>query len=815
LNREKDAAPVYSPEKKSAQQQTDTAAINPPAAPSPRDEIVRLTCANCRKKYKTHRSKIPAGAAAFSCKACGHPIGLPQAPAVKADSDHSRLIEPDPATPMPAWHQLPEEPAPVYRTRKKKWLYAAAAGVSLALILAMASSLNIIKVNRLDELRFGPTAKKAAEAEFLNKEPVFAGSTELAPSPGTVETRYVADPHYTAAVDVDQLKAKIPGIVRESLFPGDYRDLGDAPRMTLDLDTVDIPNIELAELTYTVSSIQSPDGKDVLRVEESKLKPKIQPGSLFPGNIALNIKDGTPPEALAKALINFNLTLPVALEIIEFAVGDPPGSVKTTAGIQVTLERLEKDVARINANGAKSMRFIAYDQSGKALAARESMSASNAVSIRFYGVISTLKVVAVRKILEFPFEVEVDLNAGKAMVLAREPEIPSRVRFNPHPIINYLDFAVEDLDHLNVTWNEGQEGSWNDNLSIALPRGPFSGHAAWEVHFFGNSQPLLLAGNAVQGLQDVSFTLDKGMLKQANAAFGCVQLNLRTGISHLVFVKKDNNKTDEQRLPSGKKVAVSFNKNEIAYDAGKADVIQTVAYDARGKRLKQDQYTRNKGGKRMIYFWGVPVKFEFDVAANTISKQISFDLQKRPVDVSAYLAYRRSVENQREVVNILKSIDRARRGDRSYYGDDLAGLYYLHDQKNNAPQMLVSQAIAHSDPAGQQRFGYQAAPYKGYYFTVLSGVESSGVNRDYNRRSKKSRFTWQKGTITTRSFTRHPDLVAIPADESKPTFFLQWGQVFMKPLNGEKLTHLPDGYFNKGWVEAKFIEREDVEGVTD
>ena len=129
--------------------------------------------------------------------------------------------------------------------------------------------------------------------------------------------------------------------------------------------------------------------------------------------------------------------------------------------------------------------------------------------------------------------------------------------------------------------------------------------------------------------------------------------------------------------------------------------------------------------------------------------------------------------------------------------------------------MLVSQAIAHSDPAGQQRFGYQAAPYKGYYFTVLSGVESSGVNRDYNRRSKKSRFTWQKGTITTRSFTRHPDLVAIPADESKPTFFLQWGQVFMKPLNGEKLTHLPDGYFNKGWVEAKFIEREDVEGVTD
>jgi hypothetical protein len=811
LNQERDAAPVHSLKKKS----TSQSSINPLAAPSPPDEIVRLACTNCGKKYKTHRSKIPTGAAAFNCKACGHPIRLPQAPAVKSVSDHSRPKEPRPETPPPTWDQLPEGPPPVHRTRKKKWLYTAAAGVLLAVFLATGASLNIIKMDRLNELLFGPAAKKPATTEFLDKKPFLAESMQPAPSPATVETRYVTEPHNTAAVDVDQLKAKIPAIVRDSLFPGHYWEMGSAPQMTLDMDTLDIPNADLAELTYAVSSIQSPDGKDVLRVEESKLKPKLQPGSLFPGNIALNIKEGTPPEALAKALINFNLTVPVSLEIFDYAKEDSKGSVKTAAGIQVTLDRLEKDAARISAEGAKSLRLIAYDQSGKALATRESMSASNTVSTRFYGIISALKVVAARKILEFPFEVEVDLNAGKELVLSREPEIPSRVRFNPYPIINYLDFAAEDLANLNVTWNEGQEGSWNDNLSIALPRGPFSGHATWEVHFFGSNQPLMLAGNAAQGLRDVSFTLDKGKLKQANSAFGYVQLNLQTGISRLVFVKNDNNKIDEQRLPSGEKVSISFNKNEITYSAGKADVIQTVAYDARGKRLKQDQYTRNRDGKRMIYFWGVPVKFEIDVAAKTISKLISFDIKKRPVDATAFQAYKQTIENQREVVNILKSIDRTRRGDRSYYGDDLAGLYYLYDPKKNAPLMLVSQAIAHSDPAGQERFGYQAVPYKGYYFTVLSGVESNGVNKDYNRRSKKSRFTWQKGTITTRSLTRHPDLAAIPADASKPTFFLQWGQVFMKTLNGEKLTHLPDGYYNKGWVEAQFIARKEAEGAMD
>ncbi len=119
---------------------------------------------------------------------------------------------------------------------------------------------------------------------------------------------------------------------------------------------------------------------------------------------------------------------------------------------------------------------------------------------------------------------------------------------------------------------------------------------------------------------------------------------------------------------------------------------------------------------------------------------------------------------------------------------------------------LIGPEIAHSDPAGQKRFGYKVKPYKGYFFTVLFGVETNGVKNGYKRRSKKSNFSWQNGTIITAALTRHPDLVAVPVDQNQPTFFLQWGQVFMKPLNGERLEYLPDGYYNKGWEEAKFID---------
>jgi predicted Zn finger-like uncharacterized protein len=634
---------------------------------------------------------------------------------------------------------------------------------------------------------------------------LFAGSMDLPPAPGKVQTRYATEPNFVVHVNPDQLKKTIPQLIKDSLFPGHYWNREDTPRMTLDLDPIDLPNTKLAEMTYEVKSIRSPDGRDIMGVEESKIKSRIQLGNLYPGNISLNIKAGTPPDDLAKASIFFDLTVPVALEVLGFDAEDQPGSVKEAAGIRVTLVRLEKDVAQVSGSGGKSMQLIAYDHTGKALASRESMSTPSSISTRFEGIISSLKVVVTRNILESSFEIEVDLNQGKELVLSHEPEVPERKRFNLHPIPVYANFTADDLKNLSVVWTEGQERSWTDSLSIKLPQGPFSGYAVWEVHFFGPDKPRLFNGSAAQSTREFSFTLEKDKLKQANAAFGKVHLNLHTDISRLVFAPKNGSNPAPQVL-SGNTVSVEFNKNEITYSAGQADVIQTVAYDARGKRLKQDQYTRNNGGKRAIYFWGVPAKFEMDVAVNTLEEVIPFEIRQRPLDEKAYQAFKRTIKNHREVVKTIKTIDRARRKDRSYYGDDLAGLFYLYAGNQKKPQNLITQEIAHSDPAGQERFGYKVRPYKGYYFTVLSGVEKSGVKKDYNRRSKKSRYTWQKGTITTTSLTRHPDLVAIPEDKSQPTFFLQWGQVYMKPLSGEELRYLPDGYYNKGWVEARYID---------
>ena len=325
-----------------------------------------------------------------------------------------------------------------------------------------------------------------------------------------METRYAPEPNFVTTVDTDQLKTKIPQLIKDSLFPSQYWDRADNPQMTLNLDTIDLPNAALAEMTYEVKSIQSPDGREVLRVEESKFKPRVQPGSLYPGNIYLNVKARTPPDDLAKASIYFDLTVPVALEVFAFTAGDQPGSAKEASGIRVTLGRLEKDVARVSSSGGKSLRLIAYDKTGQALASRESMSTPVSISTRFEGIISSLKVVVTRKIFKSLFEIEVDLNQGQELVLSREPEVPVRMRFNLHPIPTYVNFTAEDLKDLAVVWTEGQEGSWNDSLSIKLPQGPFSGHAVWEVHFFGPDKPRLLNGSSSPEHQGFQFYIRQG-----------------------------------------------------------------------------------------------------------------------------------------------------------------------------------------------------------------------------------------------------------------------------------------------------------------
>ena len=224
-------------------------------------------------------------------------------------------------------------------------------------------------------------------------------------------------------------------------------------------------------------------------------------------------------------------------------------------------------------------------------------------------------------------------------------------------------------------------------------------------------------------------------------------------------------------MASGKIVTVIFDQNEVTFTPFDDSTVQIIAYDADNRRLKRDAFSQNKGKMRKFYYWGVPTSVDVDIAGSAVEKSIDFDIIKRPVDQKAYEAFKQQLAIQQEVVVTLKQIAAARSSDRNRYGDDVAGLYYLYNHKQKAPMHLIDKAVAHSDPAGKKRFGYSVQPYKGYYFTVLAGVEINGSRKEFPHNKRGLMVSWEKGTINAVNYRQLPTVVAIPVEQVAADFF--------------------------------------------
>jgi hypothetical protein len=97
--------------------------------------------------------------------------------------------------------------------------------------------------------------------------------------------------------------------------------------------------------------------------------------------------------------------------------------------VWVKLDRLRKDVAKVTYRGGASAQLFALDKTGRTLASKESISSSSSVTTRFQGEIQTLIVVVVQEMLDYPFEIKVDLNRDKKLALSQKLENP--VSSNP------------------------------------------------------------------------------------------------------------------------------------------------------------------------------------------------------------------------------------------------------------------------------------------------------------------------------------------------------------------------------------------------
>ena len=628
---------------------------------------------------------------------------------------------------------------------------------------------------------------------------------KLFPSSGEVETITAQPVEFSLNLDPEVVKSQIGSAIEARLFPGQYWE-GKEPRMTVDVDTIPFTNNALSEMTYEVLAVNTQEGKELLRRSDEVVKHSILPGDPTPGFVAINIKPDTPAQSLDTADIRFNFKVPIQLNEVAFSVADPEQKTSVAGNIPVRLVQLEKDVVEINFQENPGIFMFAFNQAGDTLQVSESMESHRRITRRYHGKVFRIKVLVIEKQLEIPVELAVNLNQGQPYRLTHQPEIPVKSRFDYSPLRIYPNFHPAYLNDLTVEWHEGSESEWFDRLSVTLPHGPFHAQTDWEVNFFGQNKPIYLSGSQSETSRRINYTLEKGEMRKVNAAIGRVKMSLANNIQRQHFVKISDKTPVIKKLPSGKIVTVIFDQNEVTLTPFDEAAVQIIAYDAKNLRLKRDSYSQTKGLMRKYYYWGIPTRVDVDIAASLIKKSIDFDIIKRPVDQKAYDDFKQHLITQKEVVATLKQIEAARGQDRNRYGDDLAGLFYVFTRKQKVPMKLIDEAVAHSDPAGENRFGYKVQPYRGYYFTVLAGKEINGTPKEFPRNNRQISVNWKNGALKATNYRQLPTVAAIPANNNQPTFFIQSGNVFRKLLNGQEFKYLPEDYLERGWVEARSLD---------
>jgi hypothetical protein len=625
---------------------------------------------------------------------------------------------------------------------------------------------------------------------------------------GPVETDYTSDPVFEASITAAQLEKRLTEDILNSLFRGSFFDHGDKPRMTMTLDPLDVPNVSLTEMTYKITSVTGPDGASVMRPDDrdtEKWGPrKIHLSHNNETHIEFPVQKGTKAEQLEKGVLHIDVTAPSSLAIVEFTK-DEAGTKKQAGGASVKLTSVGAHSASITFKGGKSAEILAYDATGGCLDWSSGMGSGSSKTRSFDGTVERIKVVVTEAVATFGMDLACDLGRGEKEELPEAPTDDVRTRYDRNSVSRYADYSTEDLDSLEVEWKEAGEQGRQDQLLVSLPHSTFSGAYKWEAQFLGPKGMVLLDGDRQRSGDKLSYTMKKGSLATVNAAVGALNIKVDTAIQTLIFTKETEGAALEQVLPSGKKITVTFNENAVAISDNDSKVLGSRGYAQNGRMLKAN-WRSGSDGKT---YWGIPTRFELDVADDQIEKTIPFTIVERPVTDDALVAFKQKAAQLATAVRELKSLAQDTRRISSYeYDESVASFYYLYDRRGNPRETkLISEALAHSDPVGAARYGYTVTPHHGYHFMRLKGtIGKDGKKQDNQHNDSERTYKWDGGEFQFKPLSRAAAFVAIPVDKSMPTLCNSWSEIYVRNRNGEKTEYLEESLYGTEWKQFDVLD---------
>lgn len=675
----------------------------------------------------------------------------------------------------------------------------ALSGSSLSLKLAWSEPADEAVVQAVGGYVMG----RVMEAAFSGMEMTMGASAD----DGPIETSYVPEPKVQAGLTSDALKKNLSAEISAKLFSGHYFSSGDTPHTTMTLDPLDVPNVGLTKITYRVTSITAEDGTSVMRPDDRDIEKwgprEIHLSHRGGSQIQFPVQPNTPAEQLHEGAVHIEVTAPTDVAVFEFTK-EEAGTKKQDGKKSATLREVEKNSVSITYSGEEAQ-ILAYDATGGCLSFSSGMGSGKSKSRNFNGIVEHIKVIVAQDVTTFGLDFTCNLNRGEKEELPDKPSEDVRVRYEDSTSQDYADYTEADLSNLQVELAEAGENGWQDKLLVKLPRTPFSGSAVWDLLLLGPDGDMVPKGGAQRSGNEVAYTMEKGTLKAVRAVTGVLKIKADTAVQTLSFTKTAEGEVHEQTLPSGRKVSASFSKNSVTLKKGDCKVLQSRAYTDNGRVLKANW----RSHRDVKTLWGIPTRYEVDIADGSITKTIPFTVTKQPVEPSVLTAFKARAAQISAAARELKALKAVGSKTSSYeYDDTVAGFYYLYDRKGNPlAEKRISEALAHSDPMGCERYGYTVKPLGGYHFSRLKGTIKQDGTREDNRVSSRERtYKWDGGEFQFKQLSRAAGFVAVPVNPAMPTMCTSWGNLYIRYCNGEKTEYIEQSLHNTEWKEFNVVD---------
>jgi hypothetical protein len=417
----------------------------------------------------------------------------------------------------------------------------------------------------------------------------------------------------TSHLDEPTWREHLSGRFAKALVPVSNHGFGAGEALFFEADILG-DNLSLASVFYEVIQVTSAEGQ-VLEACVGPREPMVGQ------RIRVPVAKGTSAE---EAVIRFEVSVPGDLDAMVLDVGaghEVTGEMGTGT---VAMTRVSDQAVRVAYREMSVPAVYAFDRLGNVLRRERISREPDGVHMVFGGSVETCLVVGVRHMIDHAFVTRVTLNPGQAVALSYEPEVPRYTRFDPMPLVQYEPLLSLDVNDLTVQWRqERRQNYFRQILSVDFPAN-VAVQSNWEVYAHQNDHKVRLNGSSVVDNQRVVYRCHGA--KAVDQMSGSLWFNMYGQIKRVNLSQQDLVDMCCVAMPRGKYLDVHLDKNKLSYRVLGGEVIQLAAFDAQGRRLRQDPTWRTEQGMKSLYFWGVPANVVLDISTQTKAARLDFNL---------------------------------------------------------------------------------------------------------------------------------------------------------------------------------------------